>query len=411
MEPLIWFAISFLIGLLLGIERERSHPEGTQAIGVRTLILFSLLGTMAATIDNPAVTVPLCFLAVGIILLSYFRSTENVKRRIDIGITTELAAGIVFALGYMVPSFPLTAITVSAVILLVLMERKRLHFFSRKTLKPQEIETIIILMIFALGVIPVLPNRTIDPWQFFNPRNFAILITLIASMQFAGYLAIRLFGQNMGQAILGFLGGLVSSTAVFATLGDVLKESRFAMATMASALFAVIAMLIELVVILLVAAPGLLVFIAWPLFTMIIVSLTIALLLLRYSKNSQRSPSVTLVPLNYNSIFRSAALIMLILFFIAIIKRYSSITGIFYAAFLAGLFEFHGISFAAALFYLENQLNIHQAASMLALALLASFVSKFILLWGLTPRHFAFWLTLFLLVILASGGIVYWVAV
>lgn len=48
---LYYFAVSFVIALLIGIERERSHPEGRQAIGVRTFILIGLLGTFTAIIN------------------------------------------------------------------------------------------------------------------------------------------------------------------------------------------------------------------------------------------------------------------------------------------------------------------------------------------------------------------------
>jgi uncharacterized membrane protein (DUF4010 family) len=124
---LLSFSISLLIGLLIGIERERSHPEGIQFIGVRTFTLFSLLGTLIATLDQIAITITASAFVFGIILLNYFRSTSSHTRKVNIGVVTEISAGIIFCLGYMVPSAPLIAIIVSAMILLVLIERKRLH--------------------------------------------------------------------------------------------------------------------------------------------------------------------------------------------------------------------------------------------------------------------------------------------
>ncbi|EKD70057.1 MAG: transmembrane protein [uncultured bacterium] len=407
LTSLLSFVISLLIGLLLGIERERSHPEGVQAIGVRTFILFALLGTLAAFINQSILTAAICLFVFGIILISYFRSTTQARKNIDIGITTEVAAAIVFALGYIVPSFPLTAITVSAVVLLVLIERKRLHVFSRQKLKPQEIESLIILIIFGLGVLPVLPNHTIDPWNFFNPRNVGILFAAIASIQFAGYIAIRLFGQLFGRAVIGFFGGLVSSTAVFATLRDTLNGSQLMWATMASAILSIVAIIIEFAIILLVASPTLLTFVMWPLITMGVISSMIAALLLHLQKEKIYFSSKNVVPLKLSSILLIAMLIMFILFFIAITKYYIGTQGTLFAAFISGLFELHGVALATGLLYFENQMKLADASAVLAIAFLASFVSKFILLWVLTPRYFALRLSALLLIILASGTTTY----
>lgn len=410
-NALFSFIISLLIGLLLGIERERSHPEGVQAIGMRTFILFSLLGTMTATLNHTIITAVAGVFVFGIILLSYLRSTKQGKKKVDIGITTEVSAGIVFILGYMIPTFPFTAITLSGIILLILIERKRLHIFSREKLKPKEIEVFIILTIFALGVLSILPNRTIDPWQLFNPRIFGILITIIAGLQFISYITIRLFGNKFGRAISGFLGGFVSSTAVFATLRDTLGEGHFMWATMACAILSIVAMIIELIIILFVASPTLLIYIVWPLMTMIFISLSIVFFLLYFEKTKQKHPIIKLAPINFFSVLRSTVLITLILIFITFVKRYLGTTAIFYASFLTALFEFHSISLATTFLYLGKQLKIFEASAILALAMLATFISKIFLLWILTPRYFAFWLSLLLLVILSSGGIVYWWAI
>jgi uncharacterized membrane protein YhiD involved in acid resistance len=46
------FLISLVISLIVGIERERSHPRGSQAIGVRTFMLLGLSGTLAAFLES-----------------------------------------------------------------------------------------------------------------------------------------------------------------------------------------------------------------------------------------------------------------------------------------------------------------------------------------------------------------------
>lgn len=409
LENLISFAISILIGLLLGIERERSYVKGAQAIGVRTFMLLALLGTIVSKIDQAIIIAVVSVFVFSLILLGYFRSTLRFKKNIDAGITTEISAGIVFCLGFMVPYYPLASIAISAVVLLILIERKRLHKFSRRELKPHEIESAVILLVFVLGVLPVLPNHPIDPWHLFNPRNFGLLMATIAGIQFAGYLAIRLFDQRVGMMLTGFLGGLVSSTAVFATLPSTLRSHpHLTGATIGSALLAIVAMLVEVAIILLVASPVLLGVIFLPIVTMMMVGIISAWLLFRHQQINPALPSHLSNPLDFFSVFRTSVFIGIILIVVAIAKRYLGAEGVMFASFISGLFEIHGVTLATALLYVGNQLKLANAGMVLALAIMATFVSKIFLLWSLTPYHFALRMTLFLLGILLSGGLVYW---
>jgi uncharacterized membrane protein (DUF4010 family) len=250
----------------------------------------------------------------------------------------------------------------------------------------------------------------IDLWDLFNPRNFAVLILTIATIQFIGYISIRLFGERFGITITGFLGGLVSSTAVFANLSDSLQSHpKFKLAVMASAISSVLAMLTEVIIIILVASPTLLSFIIKPVLTMIIVSILFVALLLHYQKSKGHAMMPVSNPLNLSSILRTSIFIGLTLILITIAKRFIGPEGVLLVSFLGGLFEMQGTSLATALLYLDQHLTINSARSMLYTALIASFVSKFFLLWSLMPGQFAIQTSIFLLGILASGGLTYWV--
>ncbi len=408
LESLLSFTISLLIGLLIGIERERSHPEGTQFIGVRTFTLLSMLGTLVATLKQPGLTITVSAFVFSLLLLNCFRGITNRKENNSIEILTEITACIIFCLGYMVPSSPFLAITLSAIILLVLIERRRLHVLARKKFKPHEMETVIILAIFTLGILPLLPDKTIDPWHLFNPKDFSLLIATIAAIQLGGYVTIHLFGERLGISLTGFLGGLVSSTAVFAQLHDTLKRyPQSELAILASGLLATVAMSVDVLIIIFVASPTLLIFIIWPMITMMLSGILLVIVLLHYQKKTEKALTLLATPLNLISILRTSLFIGVSLFVIAMAKRIISINGILLVSFLGGLIEIHGISLATALLYLENQLIAYDARLMLYLAVLASFISKIVLLWGLTPWRFALKESLLLLVMLFSGGITY----
>jgi uncharacterized membrane protein (DUF4010 family) len=71
-------------------------------------------------------------------------------------------------------------------------------------------------------LLPVLPNRAIDPWNTINPFEIWLLAILIAAISFTGYVAVRVFGERLGVVMTAVAGGLASSTATtlaFARLG------------------------------------------------------------------------------------------------------------------------------------------------------------------------------------------------
>lgn len=410
LQILFSFTISFLIGTLIGMEREHSHAEKLQPIGIRTFILFALLGTLVATLNQLIFTLLVTIFVFCLILLGYFRSTSRITKKIDLGVTTEISAGIVYCVGYMIPFMPLLSIVISSIVLLVLVERQRLHVLAKKKFKPHEIEAVIVLIVFTLGILPTLPAHAIDASGFFNPRNFGILIATIALMQFGGYIAIRLFGEKIGIALTGFLGGFVSSTVVIATLPRTLRaHPACSPAIMASAILANMAMLIEVMIITLVASPEFFIHVCKPLLTMVAVSLLATGLLLHFKKIKSHPAPVLTNPLNYLSILATSIFIAFMLILIGLAKKYVGTKAILVVSFLGGLFEIHGISLATPLLYLQNQLSMTNAAMVLYVAILATYVSKFILLWSLNPAKFALKTSFIFLLILLSGvlGMIY----
>lgn len=408
-QTLLSFVISLFIGLLIGLEREHSHQEGAQPIGIRVFILFALLGTLAASLDKFALTMAISIFVFIIILLGYYRLTNVIGKRVNIGITTEISACIVFCIGYMIPTAPLVAIILSALVLLVLVERQRLHVLARKKFKAHTIETVIIFLIFILGILPILPNRTIDPWGLFNPHYFGILTVTIALIQFLGIVFIHLFGERFGVAMTGLLGGFVSSTIVFANLPVILKahpKCRFAI--IASAVLANLAMLIEILVIIFVASPSLLLMVIKPILVMCIVSVIFTYFLFRFEKSKKHKESLVENPFRWVTIFRTAFYMAFILVVIAIAKSFVGSEGMLILSFLSGLFEIHGVTLATALLYLDHHLTSTATINVLYVAILGGFISKFFLLWGFTPKKFALETSAFLLFILISGSLTFW---
>lgn len=86
------FLVALAIGLLLGLERERSHNRKLAA-GSRSFALLSLVGAVTASFNQWTVLAGL--VGVGPLLaLAYFRTSEQ-----DPGTTTAFAALVAYLLG------------------------------------------------------------------------------------------------------------------------------------------------------------------------------------------------------------------------------------------------------------------------------------------------------------------------
>jgi uncharacterized membrane protein (DUF4010 family) len=63
-------------------------------------------------------------------------------------------------------------------------------------------------------VLPLLPDRTIDPWGGFNPFEVWFFTVLTAAISYLGYIAVRVLGTARGLLVSALAGAVISSTAV-----------------------------------------------------------------------------------------------------------------------------------------------------------------------------------------------------
>ena len=130
------------------------------------------------------------------------------------GLTTEIAAVVVCLLGAMTMlGHRELAIGLGVVTAAVLAYKQPLHGLVAK-LGWDDVFAGVRLLIATFIILPLLPDRTLDPWDALNPYKLWLLVILISSLSLVGYVATRWLGAGRGTALTGITGGLVSSTAV-----------------------------------------------------------------------------------------------------------------------------------------------------------------------------------------------------
>jgi uncharacterized membrane protein (DUF4010 family) len=224
------FAVAILLGALVGIEREkRKSEEGDTGhiAGLRTFTLLALLGAVAGWLSREASSawiLTAAVLSVGALLTAgYFVNAKASPDPDGKGLTTEVAAVVVFLLGAMVMlGYEELAIGLGVVTAAVLAYKQPLHGFVEK-LGWDDVFAGVRLLIATFIALPLLPDSPIDPWGALNPYKLWLLVILISSLSLVGYVLTRWLGPARGTALTGLTGGLVSSTAVTLSFA---KEAR-----------------------------------------------------------------------------------------------------------------------------------------------------------------------------------------
>jgi uncharacterized membrane protein (DUF4010 family) len=85
-----------------------------------------------------------------------------------------------------------------------------------RALTREDITATLQLAVISAIVLPVLPNHALldPPLDVLNPFKIWLMVVFISGISFLGYVSIKIIGPEQGIGITGFLGGLVSSTAV-----------------------------------------------------------------------------------------------------------------------------------------------------------------------------------------------------
>jgi uncharacterized membrane protein (DUF4010 family) len=209
--------IALAIGLLIGLERgwhTRDKGEGMRIAGLRTYGLIALLGGLWGILAQQSgiVLMGFAFLSLTFVLLiAYSKSLNKFE---DYSITSMVASLITFTLGTLAVFGHTTLASATAVVITLLLGFKPLLHSWLNKLEQHELEATLKLLLISVVMLPILPDRSFDPWGVLNPYLIWWMVVLIAGISYLGYFAIRILGNRHGPVLTGIFGGLVSSSAL-----------------------------------------------------------------------------------------------------------------------------------------------------------------------------------------------------
>jgi len=155
---------------------------------------------------------------IGVFLLVGAMNTRSILSDRSLEITTSAALMLNYLLGVLVGLGHIFTPVAGAIVMTMLLAWKTELSRFAGGLQPSEIRSAVLLGLIGFVIYPVLPNRYIDPWQLFNPRDAWISVIAIAGIGFVNYVLLRIYSTR-GLYLGAIFGGLVNSSATIAELG------------------------------------------------------------------------------------------------------------------------------------------------------------------------------------------------
>lgn len=395
--------ISITLGLFVGLQRQWAvSPLG----GVRTFSLISFAGTLAALLSDKYGVWPFVTGIVGIITFTVignvFHFTEEVRQKKQ-GLTTEVAMLLMFLIGALVISHPLwIAVTSAGALAIILQAKMELHDFATR-LTGKELKSIMQFVLLTVIILPLVPNKTIDPLDVVNPYHVWLMIILIVGLGLAGYIVYKFFGRHAGILLSGILGGLISSTATTVNYAKSSQSDSMAGSGATIIIISWTMIYLRLVVEVFVTAPS---FnsVYLPLAIMFLVSVLCSFWLWRNSNNHlsempvQENPSEIKVAVYFGIIYS------VITFGVAYARQFWNDEALYSIAFISGITDMDAITLSTSNLVKNGKLGEEQGWKLIVIAACANTLFKGFIV-GAFGNRVLFKMMLLPLVLTVSTGV------
>ncbi|HMV59795.1 MAG TPA: MgtC/SapB family protein [Agitococcus sp.] len=369
-------ATAFGLGLLVGLQREKAESA---LAGIRTFPLISLMGAMTGLVAQHFGGWILAsgFITLAIVILSakfaLFKSNQ------DLGITTEVAALLMYIVGaYLTFGDATIAIVVGALTAVLLQMKDVLHDFVRK-MGERDILAIMRFVAIALVILPILPNQNYGPFHVLNPYDIWRMVVLIVAISLMGYAAYKVFKDKAGTLLAGILGGLISSTATtvsYARNTKTLPEtsSLAALAIMLASTVSVIRVTLAFMVV----SPSATSVIAPPLLTLFAIMVVICVALYFSRSGETHTMPEPDNPAELTSAIVFGLLYGGIIFAVAAAKEMFGQQSLYLIAMISGLTDVDAITLSTGRLVEGQRLEAHTGWQLVMIAIMANLVFK----WG-----------------------------
>lgn len=406
------FGTALVIGILIGMERERAAELRDVRLfaGVRTIALLALVGCMGGLLSDitnspwPLVAVIVSMGALGVAAYISMKSQ---------GSTSEVAAFVAMLCGAIsYYEYYSVAAAIGVVTTMLLSFKREMHSVAHNLTTQDVYSTLKFAAVTAI-VLPILPDRSFGPPPFdaLNPYRIWLMVVFISAISFTGYVMMKLANPRNGIALTGLLGGLVSSTAVTLSFGrrskaDAALSPHFAVAITVAWSIMFLRVLVQIAAL----NPQLLGILWLPLIAAALVLGAYAFFLYRQRRDDLSQEVALVNPFELKPALTFGAVYALILLVSRTAQIYFGEVGIYVSSVFAGLADVNAITLSMA--ELSSQpggMELGIAAEAVVLAVLSNTVVRSVMVFVTgAPALRKYMLPSALLAIVVTAAVALW---
>jgi len=420
MDPLILksLLIAVVLGFAVGLQRTmqqiyHSEKKGAPPIaGSRTFALISLLGYMSGWLASftPQIVTLVASTVTLLLAISYYVKTTQYQKT---GMTTQIAAMVTYLLGLMI-FFHLEEYAVFiGVLTIVLLDIKPRLRRIEQHISPEDLNASILLLAMTFLILPMLPDRMIDPYHLFNPYKTWLMAVIIAAISFVGYVAIEILGNKRGVLLTGLFGGLISSTAVSISLSKMALSQKgylnnFAAGIAMASTLMYLRVLLEAFVVNVEVARVLL----FPYLAASLAGLVYVYLLYRHAQAGTldlRSSAIRKNPLQLSEAIKFGILFGVIYGAITLVQDHYGEIGVYIISLLSGITDVDAITLSLSELSLDQKISIEASSVGIVIASVTNSLVKLGIVYWIGGKALGWKLTRFYLLTLSVMGGVLWV--
>ncbi|MBR9681338.1 MAG: MgtC/SapB family protein [Candidatus Altiarchaeota archaeon] len=361
MDILLGALVSLGIGGLVGLEREWRR----KLTGIRTFMIISLLGFLsfsAASVSTLIVPV-----ALSAIVIMSLRQGEKLET------STYIASLVIFILGGLVAiDMAAYAAGVSLIMMALLALRDTLHHFAY-SFSEKEILDIVKMGALVLVIMPLLPNKSIDPWGLINPFEIWLMLIAILGLSFIGYMLVKFLGSRAGLVLTALLGGFASSTALTFEMTAIDKKQKSNLTGIAAFLGSS-TMFLKVPLLLAVFSPQLALSVAPNMLIIFVLGVLISRWLLKKEKGTRNIKIKN--PLDFTTAIKFVVFFMVASVLVYVGRIFYGTTGAYLASFVGGFTDIEPIALAAVNSMMTGPVSLSTAKTMVMLGAFANSLTK-----------------------------------
>ncbi|QDU80070.1 MgtC family protein [Polystyrenella longa] len=401
-ETHLALAISFGLGLLVGLQREWKESE---IAGIRTFPLITLLGTLTVTLGADQAS---WLTAAGLVAVAFLLTVANLAKirakTFDFGMTTEVAALLMFVVGCALGVGLTGPAVVTAGITAVLLHWKdRLHGIVN-SLTGKDLKAVMNLALIGLIILPLLPDETYGPYEVLNPYDIWRMVVLIVGISMVAYVAYKLLGARVGSILGGIFGGLISSTATTVSYARQTKESPelsglAALVVLIASTIVNIRVLIEIGIV----APNLLRDALIPMVLMLLLMIAECFAMYFPLRNQKTEPPNHDNPAQLKPAIIFGVLYAAVLFIVAAARDIFGEQALYWIAGISGLTDVDAITLSTAKMFNEERIDGTTAWRVILIATMSNLVFKAGAVAMLGSRRLLFYVAISFGIAIAGG--------